>query len=122
MIRMRRMAPPLMWLWLQSPGLSGYSTNAGGGRDDDPKKAPNAIPVDSQWDEVKMAVTRLQHLLEDAQQHPEPQPAPVAAAPSGNGKSLTDELRDLAELRDAGILDEDEFKSAKQRLIDQPRS
>jgi putative oligomerization/nucleic acid binding protein len=36
----------------------------------------------------------------------------------GNGKSLPDELRQLAELRDAGVLDEDEFKTAKQRLLD----
>jgi hypothetical protein len=46
------------------------------------------------------------------------QPAHVVqAAPDGHGSSTADELRKLAELRDAGILTEAEFSQQKARLL-----
>lgn len=45
------------------------------------------------------------------------QPAPSAAAPGDFGHSLADELRKLAELRDAGVLSEAEFAAQKARLM-----
>lgn len=42
--------------------------------------------------------------------------APAAHAPAGSG-SLADELKKLAELRDAGVLTEDEFAAQKVRLL-----
>jgi hypothetical protein len=45
-------------------------------------------------------------------------PAPEASAPSNAGKSLAEELRELAELRDAGILTEDEFAAQKARILE----
>lgn len=43
-------------------------------------------------------------------------PAPGASGPSG-AASVADELRKLAELRDAGVLTEDEFAAQKARLL-----
>jgi Short C-terminal domain len=45
------------------------------------------------------------------------QPASPAAAPGGFGHSLADELRILAELRDAGVLTDAEFAAQKARLM-----
>ena len=44
-----------------------------------------------------------------------PPPAPAAAAPGGS--SLVDQLTQLAQLRDAGVLTPDEFESAKAKLL-----
>lgn len=55
-----------------------------------------------------------------APQQPEPpQPGPPQpASPSGPISAIAVELRELAELRDAGILTEDEFTEQKRRLLD----
>lgn len=45
-------------------------------------------------------------------------PAPEASAAPAAGKSLAEELRELAELRDAGILTDDEFATQKARLLE----
>lgn len=45
-------------------------------------------------------------------------PAPEASAAPAASKSLAEELRELAELRDAGILTEDEFATQKARLLE----
>jgi Short C-terminal domain len=94
---------------LQGPGQSGKKTSYWGGDKDDPTKAPNAIPVVGDWDQVKAGVARLRQLIDDAH-------APstdTAASPS----STADELRKLAELRDEGILSEEEFAAQKARLL-----
>jgi hypothetical protein len=44
-------------------------------------------------------------------------PAPAAAAAPPPASSLADELRKLAELRDAGVLSEAEFQAQKSRLL-----
>ena len=41
---------------------------------------------------------------------------PVAAVPLNSAVDLTAELRELAQMKDQGVLDEDEFKLAKKRL------
>jgi hypothetical protein len=46
---------------------------------------------------------------------PPPAPAPEPAA--GGGDDLTTELRRLAELKDQGILSEEEFTAAKAKLL-----
>lgn len=48
----------------------------------------------------------------------QPAPAPVPAAPPP-GNDLYDQLRKLAELKDAGILTEDEFAAKKAQLLAQ---
>ena len=50
-----------------------------------------------------------------AQQAPPPQ-APPAAAPAA-GTSTIDQLKDLAELRDQGVLTEEEFAAQKAKLL-----
>jgi hypothetical protein len=52
-----------------------------------------------------------------AQQAPPP-PPPPAAAPAGSGEvGLGDQLTKLAELHQQGILSDEEFTAAKQRLL-----
>jgi hypothetical protein len=53
---------------------------------------------------------------------PAPAPAPVpvpapAAPPAGGGEDLTAKLVQLAQLRDAGVLTDEEFASAKAKLL-----
>ena len=48
----------------------------------------------------------------------ENEPAPAAATPAGGISDATiDQLKKLAELKDAGVLTEDEFDDQKQRLL-----
>ena len=48
-------------------------------------------------------------------QQPPPPPAPQPAA--ADSSNLVDELQKLASLRDQGILSEDEFTAAKNKLL-----
>jgi hypothetical protein len=51
-----------------------------------------------------------------AQAAPAPMAPPVAAAPAA-GPSMIDQLKELAALKDAGILDEAEFDAAKAKIL-----
>lgn len=50
------------------------------------------------------------------QQYSAPPPAP-APAPSVNPESRVDELKDLAALKQQGVLTEEEFASEKERIL-----
>lgn len=54
---------------------------------------------------------------EAAQQAPPPPPPPAAAAPAPAGSDVIAQLKELAELRDQGILTEEEFATQKARLL-----
>ena len=55
---------------------------------------------------------------EAAQAPPEAAPAPVAAAPApAAGPSMIDQLKELGELKEQGILTEDEFAAQKAKLL-----
>ena len=94
---------------LQAPGQTGKKTSYWGQKEDDPLKAPNAIPVAGEWDHVRAGVATLSDLINQAQAVQ----APPVAAPV----SVADELRKLAELRDQGVLTEEEFQAAKGRML-----
>jgi hypothetical protein len=47
---------------------------------------------------------------------PPPQAAP-APAPSGGGESRVDQLKELASLKEQGVLTEEEFASEKARIL-----
>lgn len=53
---------------------------------------------------------------EEAQQAPPPAAAPVAAAPAA-GESMIDQLKELGELKEQGILTEEEFAAQKAKLL-----
>jgi hypothetical protein len=48
---------------------------------------------------------------------PPPPPAPAPAAPAAGGAGMTDELERLASLRSQGVLTDEEFASAKAKLL-----
>jgi len=50
-----------------------------------------------------------------AQQAPPPQAAP--AAPAGGESSVIDQLKELGQLKDQGILTEEEFAAQKAKLL-----
>lgn len=53
-----------------------------------------------------------------AQQAPPPQAAPAAAAaPAGGESSTIDQLKQLGELKEQGILTEEEFAAQKAKLL-----
>jgi hypothetical protein len=95
---------------VQAPGQSGTNTGYWGGDKSDPYKAPNAIPIAGNWQEVRSAVSELQNLIDEAH-------SPVLATPSPPAASVADELKKLAELNQAGALTDEEFAVAKQQLI-----
>jgi Short C-terminal domain len=51
------------------------------------------------------------------QQQAYAQPAPAPAADAGAGSDMTDELARLAQLRDQGVLTDEEFAAAKAKLL-----
>jgi hypothetical protein len=55
---------------------------------------------------------------QETQQAPPPEaaPAPAAAAPE-TGSSMLDQLKELGELKDQGVLTEDEFAAQKAKLL-----
>jgi len=53
---------------------------------------------------------------EEAQQAPPPA-APAAAAPAADGESMLDQLKQLGELKEQGILTEEEFAAQKAKLL-----
>ena len=56
---------------------------------------------------------------EAPQSNPEPAPAPAAPAPApaASGSSVIDQLKELGELKEQGILTEDEFAAQKAKLL-----
>ena len=46
-----------------------------------------------------------------------PPPPPPAPAPAAAGPSMLDQLKELAALKDAGVLDDAEFAAAKAKLL-----
>ncbi|MCA9779801.1 MAG: SHOCT domain-containing protein [Candidatus Eremiobacteraeota bacterium] len=54
-----------------------------------------------------------------AKSEPAPEKAePVAPAPSGGGDSIPDQIKKLGQLRDDGILTDEEFETKKRQLLD----
>ncbi len=97
---------------LQASGQSGKRTSYWGNQDDDPYKAPNAIPVVRPFPPVARAVAELRRLVDAV--HAGGSGGSAAAPPSG---LVADELRKLADLRAAGLLSDEEFDRAKSRLL-----
>jgi hypothetical protein len=54
---------------------------------------------------------------EPAYQDAPPPQAPAPAAPAASGQSRVDELKDLAALKEQGVLTEEEFASEKARIL-----
>jgi hypothetical protein len=98
---------------LQGPGQSGKKSSYWGGKDDDPAKAPNAIPVAGNWNTVNERVARLRQLIDEA--HSGGGSGSSGAAASG--VSTADELRKLADLHTEGLLTKEEFEAAKAKIL-----
>ena len=58
---------------------------------------------------------RIQEL--EAQQSQQAAPPPAAAAPSGVSSDAIEQLKQLAELKDQGVLTQEEFEVQKRRLL-----
>ncbi|MGY2005313.1 SHOCT domain-containing protein [Blastococcus sp. SYSU DS1024] len=100
---------------LQSPGQSGTKTNVWKNGDEDPYKAPNAIPLNRPYEPAQEGVAILRQLIDVAQRSvTAPMAPPVQAATS---VSLVDELKKLADLHAAGALTDEEFAMFKAHLI-----
>lgn len=99
---------------LQAPGQTGKRTSYWGGKDEDPAKAPNAIPIAGDWKQVQTGVARLRQLIDRAHTPAAPLPGAAPAPPS-----TADELRKLADLHGDGVLTDAEFQAAKARLLEQ---
>jgi hypothetical protein len=46
-----------------------------------------------------------------------PAPPPVAAPPMGGGSDMMSQLQQLGEMKQAGLLSDEEFQAAKARLL-----
>jgi hypothetical protein len=67
---------------------------------------------------VSNRVSRRQGQRWAQQEQPQEAPAPAAPAPAGGGDgSMLDQLKQLGELKDQGILTEEEFAAQKAKLL-----
>lgn len=116
---------------IQASGQAGHKTSYWGQGESDPYKAPNAIPVLRPFDVAKQGVAVLRRLVEEAHRGPASHAPPPAVAVSptpglnghaaaqtpSDGRPITDQLRELADLHNAGALTQEEFAAAKARLL-----
>jgi hypothetical protein len=77
------------------------------------QQAVNASAAQSQADVAQMQGQMQQMQAQLAQQQPATQPV-QAAAP---GPDLTTQLQQLAQLKESGVLSDDEFQAAKAKLL-----
>lgn len=98
---------------LQAPGQTGTRTSAWGNSDSDPYKAPNAIPINRPWEPATEGVARLRSLIAVAQ----PMTASAQASASPPSVDPITQLKQLGELRDAGVLTPAEFESKKAEIL-----
>ena len=54
---------------------------------------------------------------QDQQAYQEAAPPPPAAAPAPSGESRIDQLKELAELKSQGVLNDAEFEAEKARIL-----
>jgi putative oligomerization/nucleic acid binding protein len=69
---------------------------------------------------VSNRVSRRQGERWAAQEEPQmaaAQPAPAASPPQGGGESVIDQLKELGQLKEQGILTEEEFAAQKAKLL-----
>jgi hypothetical protein len=111
------------------PGAASVSTSYWQNAKDDAHKAYNAIPISRPYAEAQEGVSVLRALIADhsSRRHPTAQPAPDAdVQPSPEATAIAaqvaqpdvfDQLRKLAELRDAGIVTAEEFDAKKTELL-----
>jgi Short C-terminal domain len=95
---------------LQAPGQSGTRTNTWKNSDSDPYKAPNAIPIVRPWEPAQERVARLRELMDAANQTGQ------QAAPVLNVDPMA-QLKQLGELRDAGVVTPEEFEAKKAEIL-----
>jgi len=81
-----------------------------GSYDQDPFKAPNAIPITPPFEPAIAAAESLRALIARAT-------APVPAAAPAPAPSPAQELHHLAELRDLGVITDEEFEIMKARIV-----
>ena len=76
----------------------------------------NATAAQSQADMQQMQAQMQQMQYQMAQQQPQ-QPAQVAAAPAAPKVDMASQLQQLAQLKESGVLSEDEFQAAKAKIL-----
>lgn len=103
---------------LQAPGQSGTRTSTWSLSNEDPYKAPNAIPIQRPYDDAKRGAAELRQLISNSHQKQFELSSVPVDFESGLTVSIADELSKLAELRSSGVLSEDEFSQLKSQLLE----
>jgi type IV secretory pathway VirB10-like protein len=110
------------------PGAASVSTSYWQNAKDDAHKAYNAIPISRPYAEAQEGVSALRALISEhsSRRHPVAQPAVHAVTPPPPATPVAapvappdvfEQLRKLAELRDAGIVTAEEFDAKKAELL-----
>jgi hypothetical protein len=108
--------------------MSGYvEINAGGmanaqksywstDKKSDPSKSPNCVSLNSkaQAEKFRQAASFILETSHAANTLPQ---TPIAAPPVNDSEAILESIRKLGELRDAGVLSEDEFNAKKSQLL-----
>lgn len=101
---------------IQAAGQGASDTSYWGNKKDDAYKAPNAIPVAGDWNVINAPVARLRQLV-DASQDSSPPPERPIYPPAPERPDAIGQIRQLGELRDAGIVTQEEFDAKKADLL-----
>jgi hypothetical protein len=100
---------------LDVAGAAPVGSSYWGSKNNDPWKAQNALPIVRPWDGPKAQIARLRELIADWHERANPR---TQAAPNTAGDNVIDQIKQLGELRDQGILTPDEFDTKKAELLD----
>ena len=117
-MRRRMGRPGLVGTMARTAVVAGTATAVSGGMIRH-RNAKDQAAADEQYaaqaNEAEMAAMQAQLAQLQAQQAPPPPPPP--AAPAAGGDDLMAQLKSLADLHAAGILDDAEFAAAKAKLL-----
>ncbi|MEX1281274.1 MAG: SHOCT domain-containing protein [Acidimicrobiia bacterium] len=81
------------------------------------QKSAAAMAEEQQQLESQAQLAEMQQQLEAQQQQPAIAPPPPPAADVGGGDDMLEKLKELAALKEAGILTDEEFAAAKAKVL-----
>lgn len=98
-------------------GAAPVGSSYWGNKNNDPWKAQNAIPITRPYDRPRQEVARLRELI--AAWHDRSSPSAAVSAPSAAPiqLSIPDQIRQLGELRDQGLVTPEEFEAKKTDML-----
>jgi len=100
---------------LDVAGAAPVGSSYWGNKNNDPWKAQNVLPLARPWDAAKGQIALMRELIADWKSRAQPGHTETTTPPSA--PDVLDQIKQLGELRDQGILTSAEFDAKKAELL-----